>query len=376
MALTIAKQPEILSPAYSPIDYIITSDISMYKYEITITINGEVYTISLLPLTDNSVEFDISSEIQYMLKSRIYNYNEDIVAGNLIKDYPEDIITYHLEIKGYDTPLSYSTLTSAVRYAFNGTLQVGDSFDFINDYRMDATTEGKFLNNFGSKKCEVTDEHPITIQYFEGVFDTYTSQISDMYFRQLDKDFNLISELDSTIYPELLDMDYTATPKIKSVQIPTPTTENCKYIQVVSNESELLLIELVEANKIFDTYQIAWVNSLGGTDYYFFRGNNENVIDIDKDEYYSILDYSTQSKIYNIEIEDKIICYSDYISSDIAKNLKTLWFSPEVVSIENNVQKPIIIDVNNINIFNRVPSGTPIYKLEFKYANKYKIQQR
>lgn len=376
MAVTITKEPNILTPAYSPMDYIVTSDTAIVKYEIKIHLNLDIYTIELLPTYGNTVEFDISAEVQAVLESKIYNYDEQYGTGNLVKGYTEDIVNVYIIARGYSDATTYLETTSSTVYAFNGVLQAGEDFDFNRDYQMYANAQGKFLNNFKSKKCEVDREHPITLQFFEGVFGIYTSKINNMYFRYLDFNFNLVSTISATTYPELLDLDYSSAPKIKSVQIPEPQSSSIKYIEVISDDSETVLIELAEPNTRFQTYQIAWTNHLGGTDYYFFRGNSENVIEVEKEEYKSIVGYYNQAKNYNIEVEDRVTCYSDYLCSDVAKGLKSLWYSPKVVSVENGIQRPIIIDVDTIKIYNRVPSETPIYRLEFKYANEFKIQQR
>jgi hypothetical protein len=120
-------------------------------------------------------------------------------------------------------------------------------------------------------------------------------------------------------------------------------------------------------------YRIAYVNSLGGTDFFNFTLANLNNIRITK----TIFRNTSGLNVYGTEVQDRYSLTSDWVSEITSLDLKDLWYSPRaaVMNEASTGYKGIVYDVGNQDILRKRNQRLINYELNFTYSSDYTAQR-
>lgn len=368
MALTLSTTPGRVRPVYSPIVFKASGATgTITSYTVVITVDSTTITLNMLPDPDDNIEFNVSANLAGLFESEVIY--QTVSSFN----YVDGLKTYNINVTANisdGTTQSIPTSESTTDYyCFNGVEQVNSPFDF-SDYQLTSAGNKSILSDWiGNRNIIMGDQ--FSFQFFEGIFGTDESNPGDILLDLYNGD-TLVST--TTLYDT--SVSYTATPKILSLAFTASLAGTHRIVRSSTNAFSPIRINTISKDNRFDYYRIAWVGQLGQTEYFNFTQNNENSIEIDREEYRRSVNYVGRDLYYNTEVDDIIRCHTEYVSNTMARNLKSMWFSPSVASIESGTARPILIDGDNISIFNDILEETPIYVLEFKYGNAFRVQSR
>lgn len=373
MAITTLQNPDIISPTYSPMFYLNSSNYSTelgfkYSYDLYDS-SGLIASKKVIPFPNDYGRIDVSNLLKNYLSYDL-SYNSTGVTDSL------------LSIKQYDTYIGYtgsthtqSPATSGIRYAFNGVSN--DDFSF-NNYVLSATTSKFLTHSPVDIDIFLTDYY--TMGFFNGFFSGYTSSANYIYikvygtsvrtYRLTNSDYNYspatgLTNVDKMIKqvgvgPMNLNVSTSYDVDLSGATTnPIITTDTTRYEVYTTNSglSRTSLIYTFTINKNPSRYgkdQLAFLNRLGQFSYFTFIGKTiETTKQVQntylKNRYYLngtnwTTDISTRgTTIYNTDTNTEYIFQSDYINQDTFTFMEELFTSPEVYYLSQLGSIPLIV---------------------------------
>lgn len=362
------QTPNLISPGYSPMFYLNSSDYSDetgFKYVYSLyNKDGLVVTKKVFPFPNELGRIDASTIIKNYLGSHLLYSTTGITSTN------NSIIQYDMYIGYTGSTHTMTPSTTGIKFAFNG---VDDNFNFTN-YLL-TNSSSKFLTN-SPRTIDVYLTDYYTLSILNGVFDinnsslckyvniktfyitggTSTYQITNPHFDYLPPEGELSNIPNSY-----------KTIGVGPMNLPSYINSNVKYYEVwITNNLGIQTSEKFRFNinygvTKYGKHQICFLNRLGNFSYFTFIGKTTHTTKQSKDTYLRnryylsnntwTTDISSAGKsVYNNEITDEYIFVSDYINQETYDFMNELFTSPEVYYLSSSGAIPVIIlDTEFIN---------------------------
>lgn len=361
-----------------------------YYYKADVYINDvleDSFSYPANPLTPFDADINLSTIISPYIESSVYIPT----GGTVFELIPNSITKYKVNVFVYsgttDTGVSGTT---GDKYTFNGCASSTDFF-VMDTFMFDGYNGPRFLSWWNTDReivrnspycfnhaflTTIVGDYTSTKSYFSGItltrhqFDGSTSAIT----------FNYVN--DGTT-KSLLCIDVSPW-TLFMLGYYTFIDENTDYYEV---EAIPYLISPVKINiyynpKITDNagYSFAYVNRLGGLDFFGSLGSNNKTYEIDRE----ILEQFTIQKPYNTSADREFTIQTQFLTSYQAAKLKDLFISPSIkLSIFGNrddseyyYTTDVIITNKEYVIRERYPKTDFIqYNITIKPLNKFHIQK-
>jgi len=406
MAITTTQSPQLISPVYSPMNIVNSSDISTltgyrYKYDIK-TIEGTIATKRVFPFPNNLGRIDVSPILHNFTQSTF----DPFITG--ITSTTNSIIKYSVDISSTGSTSSETLIDNGVKYCFNGA---SEEFDFT-DYMMDDQV-GDFLTH-SPLTISVYLKDYYTLSFLNGQFSgtTYRSYVNYLYIKVVNTGGTITYRLDNDKYDYVPDTGLTNVDDMYrnagvgpvnlnnttglavvgggSVVQPIITDKTLYYeVYMVGYGGLETIVSLVYRFNVnhdtrrFGHHQIAFLNRLGNFSYftfvgkmikttkrdydtflknkYYMNGNNQWVSDSTRRE-----ETSYTSNSYNLYTFN-----SNYIDNYTYNFMEELFTSTEVYYLsELNGVIPITIIDTDWNNLTKENDKALNFTLKCKSANK------
>jgi hypothetical protein len=169
MAITTLQTPDLISPTYSPMYFMNSSNYSTedgfkYVYEIN-DVAGLVATKRVLPFPNDYGRMEVSNILKNYLSSDLQFNSTGITSSS------DTIRQYEVKVGHTGSTHTLATATTGIRYTFNGV----DNEDFhYSNYMLSGST-GKMLTPLTTIPVYKSDYY--TLGFFNGVFSGLTTSI-------------------------------------------------------------------------------------------------------------------------------------------------------------------------------------------------------
>jgi hypothetical protein len=164
-------------------------------------------------------------------------------------------------------------------------------------------------------------------------------------------------------------------PSIVSININPALTDLQSYtIYSWDGSWQPVVYQYQAADCRFDRkYRLAYVNSLGGTDFYNFTMANLNTINITK----TIFRNTSGWQVYGTEVQDKYTINTDWMNEQTSLALKDLWHAPKsAIMYEGSTgYRQVVYQVNQQDILRHRNQKMIAYELQFTYSDDYTVQK-
>jgi len=355
MSLTILQTPNLISPSFNNIHYLVESQYGdsenfRYKYDIH-TKDGIVNTKYVLPYPGKYGKIDISKMlIPYMS----FDFNPTISGS----------VSTNNSIIQYDTYIGYSSIIynkssdeTGRRYVINATDENFNVDDFI------MIGNGRFLTNT-PKTINVYKNDYYTLNYLNGNFGDYISYAAKL----------AVSQNGSVSYVNLSDYEFTPNSGLTSVgEMVKIVGVGPKNLNITSGDysiwltnsdnirtSEVINFKIKEYSK-YGYKQVAFLNRLGGFSYFTFIGKSYKELSVERHNYLKNVyglnndSWTKDEKLgmitnYDTKVETEYTFNSDYIDQSTFDFMEELFTSPMVYLIDD---EPIQIIISDTDWFNK-----------------------
>lgn len=161
-----------------------------------------------------------------------------------------------------------------------------------------------------------------------------------------------------------------------------------QFVQGGAGKSTTYTFEIDNCNdstETFKSYRLAWLNSLGGYDYYNFEMKNESSFDFERQTYQKTIGTWQQASYFfqqsergttdfNVNSRQKLRLNSDWIIDEEVEMMKELFMSPAVFMLEDENVFPVNVQSTNFIEYKQKEDKVFQYELEVSFSNKYKVQ--
>lgn len=342
MAISYSSTPVAYSPAYNPLRFTATSNMTAqpnFRYKWEITVASVTTTILQSPRPDTTGILDVHRIVESYLSSNISASTQDFAQNTT------SWVSYIVKCtESYGSPATDHLNTTATNIAVNAALTFKEFFSWVyTAYVIGSGAGALFLTNAPSTQKIMAGQM--------GWVHFYTTAVSATNARMLRlKTYDATGTLLATT-------DFTNPYSIASpyyfVRVPVgpagltvmnypsgDPTVGCAYytIQMVTSGgsaiSELMTFEIDTKCSPYDVVRLHFLNALGGFDAYNFRMKSANNTEIQRSVFKRIPtlgDLATRGDVqFNTVTSDSVTAISDWVSDDEATWLKELFTSPEV----------------------------------------------
>jgi len=371
--ITIIQEPQEFTPAYNPIDYVVTSDNILepsFQFVFDLYVGGAFISRHRLPIRVGSdfAKIDVSSIVKsyvthdFSFESTAFDKNYNSYQKIQVKFGEEysvgGVLTTFVDL-----------LSSSFTYAINASLEY---LDFVgwNTNEFTTGTTRKFLTN--NNNIEVTSNNSLALSFIipepENIFQiTITTYDAEGATINTDQ-FVPVALSNTNDYDKFLRINVGAN-NLKQL-FGNDFFDGASYYTVwvvilgMAPFFEVKRINIIEESCTHTNIPIHFLNTLGGFDLFNFKMASTKESDIERKEYktnvgsFSDTDtfvYSAQDRTYHtlsISSQDTITANTDWISEADNKFLKELVTSPVVYAEIDGVLVPITLQSNKF-IFNK-----------------------
>lgn len=389
--LTIIQNPEAITPAYNPMNYVVSSDNiaePSFQYVFDVYVNGIMISRHRLPpvLNLNVGRLDVSNivknflthDIDYSATAFDRNPNSWVeVYVSLGEEYlVDDVLTTYIDLLETDTCI-----------AVNASLEYLEYVDWSDNTFFKGTTR-KFLTNIQEPKVLLSNKlwlyfyHEIPENIESCTINTYSSSgtlINTDSFIPTDLSNSEVGDrfLRVSIGPDqlkaLFGSDFFDGASYYNVAIEDSTS---------SFQFEEKRINIQEDKCKYVNNAIHFLNKMGGFDVFNFNlvsvkntqierkkyGNRQGSFNSSNEFVYSISD--TDSTVMSLSSQDTIVVNSDWITESESVWLKELFTSP-VVYLEHSLGfVPIMITDNKYKTDKKVNEKLFNAQLSYGFGSK------
>lgn len=403
MSVTISQAPQLYSPGYNDLIFVVTSTNktqSNFKYIADIYVGGVSTGIRLNNIPDpvyGSGVFNIGRIIENYINSDIlkttYGFQQNV------NSYARYVVKFGEEYGPSSGTTVYPNLnTDQTRYAWNATVDFLPFQSYSSgDYIITSGTVGNFLTDQPSN-IAIRDSEDA---WLYGATDT-SGTIFDARVRTYDSAGSLIQTvIVSNPYQDVASTNYRfvrfgcgtnnlnliSSSGITSGAQPIITASVASY-DVCFRKSNGTVITNLQTYTINNactrntTYRFHFLNQLGGFDSFtFIRGSNKTV-EIKRSNYkrpsgaltsastygYSKTDRGTVQ--YNTVLKDNIKVKSDWISEDISVWLEQLYSSPEIY-YDDPSYGLVAVNVQNTKYEKKQAAQEKLFNWEIEFEPAY-----
>lgn len=385
------------------------------RYEVLNDDTNEILFTNVVKVYDSiwnaNAVYDCHKAIQNYL-----SYDDTLPLTGTYGDYSTTNGLIKIQINAYEytgNTLVSTTLNFSNFWVFYGGRSRNDIYNFAFTQYMPTNTTSKFLsdwignrtvrtNSIGSLKF-FSQIPGYTAVYKDSLVVVYTDGTYDQYYHVLNSGMATTKDHLKYIGAGYYEVDSAGwlsagTPAIYGVLSTPPYANSGKTADyytlhlddIGGNQiSERVRFDIDRSCSTIDTYQLIWVNKLGGWDWYTFNREVHKSKDLVKTNYRKI-DYGIASgtdmgtrtfwrgeTILNLDSTDVYTVVSKILDNNMSKNLGGVFESTEVYLVEGGVVGeglnifPVIIDMDSVEIpnnYNRPDRA--IYKFNFHKANK------
>lgn len=398
MALSINDEPDLYTPVYNPMRFVIDSTNNAqtnFQYVVDVYTSGvSGYTRLLFPPDPTTgkaspdIQGVLESQITFDLSDTLYGFQK---CNNSYKAYEVKFGEQYGPSSGIVT---YPNITvTGLKYAWNGvfspqqfrtfayTSYVISSDQILSNaptqqYFTNTSTEHKWMYFLNDTSGTAYFARILTYDENDVLLGTYrienAQQASSAYTDKLMRiDVGSAGLNGATLYTG-------SQPVItSSVSYYKVNTENFAGVAT----SNLYTFTKECQWRGADPISLHWLNRKGGFDSFNFRLVRLIFSDVKRDTMqrnlgavsasswtYAAIDRGTL--VYNSEIADSIIANSDWINNDQSAWLQELIESPEVYYHDGSELVPVIVKVNKTEIKNTLNEKLFNLQVEVEYANK------
>ena len=358
MSLTVSTTIPIITPIYTPLEFVMSSPGADYM-ELDIYVGdaskaqyaGTKRTIRLIT---TSTTVDVQGIIQPFFSS-------DASAALNLKRMD---IHAHSITSGVDTSAYVDCY-----WLFNGCKR--DSWD-PSTYILDNVGLAKFMNNWNAPINIHWGDNNSKLYMFAGTFTNSTgSYVANAPVIRVKKDGALSSGYAFAS---------SATPRLNTLNIgPTSLNTLISGLDISSNTLSytidpsqnttsfgLMTVNIIPDDDRYTYKRISYVDSMGCINYINFDLLQTNTITNSKQTYMNNGTY----RQYNNIVSDAYTLTSNWITETESLSLKDLWFSPSVM-IDG---KYVLLQNKTVNIQTRRGVKLINYTVEYQAANEFKVQ--
>ena len=375
MAITQISYPPDFSPAFNPIQFVLSSDNTAecdFQYVVDLFING-VVAVRLKAFAEGDNDYGyvrVEEIIQDYLSN---NYHEDLVGFAQNK---QSIVSYFIQVRErYNTSatctgastLSSVLFTSTTRYAFNGALSYEQFARYSESDYTAVSTDSKFLTNMPSR-IKIPSNAYFNLSFLQDPDDP----IDYLAIRTFDRYDTLIGtylaantfNLSSPAVPS----DYSLSVGVGPEQLNYLTLaqgsqpiyhSNVHYYEIYlvltgwNRKTEVKTFEIDSRCSKYTPYRLWFWNRLGGYDSYTFPLKRLRRIDINRSLYEQVLDadYSLGDRgdtVLSIIAQEGFVFASDNLTTDEGLWLKELFTSPDVFLYVPAETETVSVDITGV----------------------------
>lgn len=372
MAITTLQTPDLISPTYSPMFFLNSSNYSTetgfkYVYDLY-DVAGLVASKKVLPFPNDYGRIDVSNILKNYLSSDL-QFNSTGITSSV-----EAIRQYELKIGHTGSTHTLTPSSTGIRYTFNGV----DNDDFHYSNYMLSGTSAKMLTPIQTISVYKSDYY--TLGFFNGVFSGLTTSIKYIYikiygtttgtYRLTNPDFEFnpgasLADVDKMIKvvgvgPMNLNASTLYNTGTSSNETGTFIHSGTTYYEVyaVNNSSAVISLtyrfNVLQNDGRYSQNQIAFLNRLGQYSYLTFVGKTtettkQEVSTFLKNRYFLNgttwdTDISRRGKsVYNNSISTEYTFVSDYLSQSEYDLAEQLFSSPDVYWLKLGQAIPLVI---------------------------------
>lgn len=364
MALTLNTINKV-NPVHSSLELVAT-DTAAHSATVYIF---KVYVEGVLEATINQQvnpqlkgELNLSSILENYFQSKVY-----MNSSAVCEVVPNAVVKYRVDVT------AITTASTGDLYCFNGVVQDFEDFN-INNYLMVSTTsKGKFLTKqIGPKK--ISQESKSYLSVLTGNFGLAANPSFtgiSVTIKQQNGSTRTASSTYTGTAPVMLSVDVSPS-RINALgggQIDS----NTLYYDVTERSGKGYPVRyyIEREQKVKDTYNILFTNSLGAVEHFDFTKVSTENLSIER----SIFEQQHIRKPYNIDVGQQISVISDWMSELQSQALRDLWYSPAVKLYRASKTNDIIIKNTGVTVQNRFNNKLISYTINFEYSAPYKIQK-
>lgn len=374
MAITIAQEPQLSSPANNPLVFTFGSDQTAqpnFSYVVEVYVNGSLHsTHKVFPENGIYSRFDCSE----ILRSVVQSSNPAIDAVNF--NYSNAWSSYYIIVsESYGDPIAIEdSATSSSLTAFNGALR---HIDFISwNYTVyDAlSTDGAlFLTSF-----------PRDQKYMVGMDDRTFVSLLNPTESSVDLIVELFDVTGTSIATDtvaidnyyLTTIDISPNSLMNNMSFTIGNFESCYYYEVHCNiatgyDTENFRMYMDHSCNRFTNYRLHWLNKFGAWDSFSFNLLSEETTDITASQYkrekgtwkgsdYNYNRESGEQMTVTKYSVDKLILNSDWMKQSVQNWLvRELMESPKVnLYIDSEaVFEPVNVVASNVVLKQKFKQG-------------------
>jgi hypothetical protein len=360
MALSVTNSIPIITPAYSPMEFVMSSPGCDYM-ELDVYIGDaskgqDEGTKRTIRIISTSVVADIQNIVQPFFSS-------DASAHVNLKRID---IKAHSITSGVDTSVWVDNF-----YVFNG-VQNNGTFDPSMYIMNDSHTEAKFMNNMPRFNNIHWGDEDSKLYFFQGTFTNSTGTYDastvgfDVY---VDGSAALNYQFPNSTTPDIKVLNASPLALNSLISGLVISSSNLKYKIVPENNTVDTYSKTFYIKPIDERYvpkRVAYIDSMGCIDYFNFDLAKVNTVNITK----NIFNNNGTFKTYNNKISDSYTITSNWITDEESEALKDLWYSPSVM-VDG---KYAITSNRNVQILKRKEVKLVNYTVDYELANEFKTQ--
>src|SRR3990167_6271577 len=377
MAITIQQQPQKYSPAYNPIEFVLTSGNSGaagFKYVVVLNIAGEdpqTFYLQPAPIGGHGY-IDIHRIIENYLS---YDFKIDNSAHFFAnsKSYKKYSLSFD-EITTADQSLPNFPINSGDYYAFNASLSYFENILYDqNDFILNGVTK-RFLTNAPLIQ-RIERDQKFWIYYLRDVIDV----ADNMFIEYYDISGALVTTNYFNIFPVIPISEHFIRFNLLPGDFPAPYYKIVTYtknaaLDTITNEKRTFIID--DRCKNHEVIKIHFLNKLGGFDFFNFIRASKNSLSIDRGGYKSIPGTITAGgSIHsekdrgnvdtNVNYSERVSVNSDWINEEESKWLQELITSPVIFQEKDN--KLFAINTQTLNYEFKKTKTDRIFNLKFEF---------
>lgn len=386
MALTIIKEPEILTPAFNPIEYTFKSNqqtIIDFAYIVTVLKQGGSALVTFrIPgglTNDQETTVDISSKLDTLQYFGAWRY--DVVGSEYIYFEPKFRPLFGVRIQEYYNGSIQSTYNAADRWTIPASLPV-IRFAYWDYNAVNAL--GRWLTNF--EQIKVRREDKLTLSYLEPSVGT-TNFVYKFYSAS-----NTLLHTGTLPVPSPEPGNvfhlHTGLTELKTALTLSDTVyNNTDSYTVSSDNNNPLRIKVIPADCRHTGVRIHYLNEWGAVDSFVFNlalRRSASIIKKDakltgKSTALKPSIFGVGSSPYLVQYTDNLKLTSDFISDNDANALLEMFTSP-IVAIEteqnlffpsapgNKIVLPCKLELTNYDIKQKVLEKLHNLEIDVKIA--------
>ena len=308
MAITIQDQPITIKPkpAYSPIDYLVTSTSTAESgFKLIVSVhkdpNGGNTKVSTLQLNTIPNATQLVTDIQNIVKSFVTS-SYSILDGDTIGVASTDLSEFKLAFQEYyDGGLQGSAASGNVFQSWNASPKYTEfSNGVYEDWSLDQYEVNQFLNGFRSNKTDFfnfsSSDNWLKVRPTQKIQANWIIRNGflgnqEVWLKTLDSNFTALQTY--TLNASNDDAQYSLDVGFSELSSHswdvTFSDTNVKYYVIgiyddndLNFMTEFLLFEVDECEDTYTDYELHWLNRKGGYDSFVFSGKSNQTTSIDK----------------------------------------------------------------------------------------------